>query len=499
MKTFIHASLKYFERRARLILSAAKNLSPAPFLFSLCISLLSSLALFVSVLSNLDSFIIQTGFDPLRAQLIAALLLTAGGALIGAFIGQRKLGALLGAAIVFCSGYLLGFVQLEMLPAHDAGGHVEPLNSGALAHTAFVMLALGLICAFSGAAVGIAFAEVLLHPIYQLGRSVWNYYRPTDESTRQMFQEGGRAETLRSTVISWLGVLALLVILVLAVGGGDLFLYTPDAGLHMAPEIASKQRLPAHGTIVHDSLISPALGGQRRTFLIYLPPSYNTPQGRTKRYPTLYLLHGSPGGEGDWFSAGKANQSADTLIALGKIPELIIVSPDGNGFEKGPSEWGNSGDQRQLMETFVARDLVHYVDTKYRTIPEAAYRGIGGLSMGGFGAANIGIHHPDIFGFVISLGGYFQAQGLIWGNNQAYIRENSPAAVLPTDKAAWSLQFYLADGIQDRPYYNDTLQFVKELATLHISYHFDRQNGYHSWTLWQIFLYKALLWLRWGT
>ncbi len=492
MKRFIHASRKY--------LKGGRALSSAPFLLSLCIGLLSGLMLFGGVLCNLVSFIIQIGFDPLRAQLIAALLLTAGGSLIGAFVGQRKLGALLGATIIFCSGYLLGFIELETRPTYDAGGHLEPLNTAALVHTSFVMLALGLLCAFSGAAIGVAFAEVLLHPVYQLGRSLWNNYRHKNASLKQPFQKSGQAGGFFASLrMTWLGVLSLLVVLVLATGGGDLFLYSPDTGLHLAPEIASRQSLPAHGTIVRDSLISPALGGQRRTFLIYLPPSYNTPQGRTRRYPTLYLLHGSPGGERDWFSAGKANESADTLIALGKIPELIIVSPDGNGFEKGPSEWGNSADQRQLMETFVARDLVNYVDAKYRTIPEAAYRGIGGLSMGGFGAANIGIHHPDVFGFVISLGGYFHAQGLIWGNNPAYIRENSPATVLLTDKAAWSLQFYLADGIQDHPYYEDTLQFVKELAALHISYHFDRQNGYHSWTLWQAFLYKALLWLHWGT
>ncbi len=46
-------------------------------------------------------------------------------------------------------------------------------------------------------------------------------------------------------------------------------------------------------------------------------------------------------------------------------------------------------------------------------------------------------------------------------------------------------------------YYSYNRQFAQGLASLHISYHFDQQNGYHSWTLSQIFIYKALLWLHW--
>jgi len=56
--------------------------------------------------------------------------------------------------------------------------------------------------------------------------------------------------------------------------------------------------------------------------------------------------------------------------------------------------------------------------------------------MGGFGALNIVVHHPEIFGTVISLGGYYHAEGSIWGNNAAYIQQNSPADVFPSRKLA---------------------------------------------------------------
>ena len=467
------------------------------FIVSFLCALFAGLLLFNTAASTqLTSTIINVGLDPQRSQLISSLVLTALAALIGAAIGRRKVAALLGASITFLTNYLLPFIQTETQPTYDPGGHLEPLIAGTLVHTSFVMLALAILSALLGAAVGMTLGEVLLDPPYQLVRLVWQRFGHVSAPTSS--GAVGQSKTLLQIVGSWIGLILTIVLLVLAGGSGDLFFFSPDTGLHTPPAITSKMGLPSHGTIVQDNLVSPALGAQKREFSVYLPPSYNTPQGQNKRYPTLYLLHGSPGGDRDWFTAGKADQSADTLIALGKIPELIMILPDGNGRPGATSEWGNSFDQRQRIETYVAVDLVKYVDSKYRTLPDRTHRAIGGLSMGGFGATNIALHHPDVFGFVISLGGYYRAEGSIWGSNSNYIRQNSPADVLPTDKPAWSIQYYLGAGSKDQPYYSDTLQFGQELAALHIPYQFDLQNGYHSWRLWETQMYNALLWLPWG-
>ena len=472
------------------------------FILSLLCALFAGLLLFnTAVNTQLTSTIVNVGLDPQRSGLISALILTALAALIGAAIGRRRLAALLGASITFITDYLLEFIQTETQPTYDPGGHLEPLVAGALVHTSFVILALAILGALLGAAVGRTLGEVLLDPPYQLARLVWQHFAHASgrdkSSSYTSSRAAGQPKTLLQMVSSWVGGVLTIVLLVLAGGSGDLFIFSPDIGLHTMPVITSKVGLPSHGTIMQDSFMSSALGGQKREFSVYLPPSYNTSQGQNKRYPTLYLLHGSPGGDRDWFTAGKADQSADTLIALGKIPELILILPDGNGRPGATSEWGNSFDQHQRIETYVAIDLVKYVDSKYRTLPDRTHRGIGGLSMGGFGATNIALHHPDVFGFVISLGGYYRAEGSIWGNNPNYIRQNSPADVLPTDKPAWSIQYYLGAGTKDQPYYTDTLQFGQELAALHIPYQFDLQNGYHSWSLWETQMYNALLWLQW--
>jgi enterochelin esterase-like enzyme len=464
------------------------------FLIGLSIALLIALLFFSPlVMTALITPIVAVGLDPLTTRLITALLLIASAAFTSAIVSRQRLGTVVGAGIVYSYNYLVPFLHQELLPHYDPGGHLEALNASALVHTISVLLASGLLCAYLGAALGSALGEVLLDPIWHLAQLIWI----TRLSSNQARKQSTNREEVRQRgdwrlFFAWISLFLLLGLFLLSSGIGDLLFYSPDVGIHNSPAVVT------HGTLIADSMLSPAFHDQRRSFLVYLPPSYGDAATPDRRYPTLYLLHGSPGSEYDWIKGGKAVQSADTLTGHGEIPELIMVFPDGNGRGGETSEWGNSFDRKQLMENFVALDLVSFIDQKYRTIPEAGYRGIGGFSMGGFGAMNIAVHHPGIFGSVISLAGYFTAEGSIWGQNTAYMRANSPAYILLANPQAWKLRFFLGAATKDQPYYIDTLQFISELKALHIAYTFDLENGYHTWSIWEVQLYYALIWLRWG-
>jgi enterochelin esterase-like enzyme len=131
-----------------------------------------------------------------------------------------------------------------------------------------------------------------------------------------------------------------------------------------------------------------------RAVTVYLPPSYATDKNR--RFAVLYLLPGY-GGRDDMFTRLLANlaESADALAAAPGYSELIVVTPDPYTLHKG-SMYSTSptiGD----WERFVAEDLVTYIDGHYRTLPDRRSRGLGGHSMGGYGAARIGMKRPDVF------------------------------------------------------------------------------------------------------
>lgn len=132
---------------------------------------------------------------------------------------------------------------------------------------------------------------------------------------------------------------------------------------------------------------------------VYLPPSYET--SSRKRFPVVYFLHGySP--ENQVMERGRQFQALmDKLIAAGAVREMIVVVPNGRNAYHG-SFYSNSAAGGN-WEDFISRDLVSHVDKNYRTIPQAASRGITGHSMGGYGSIVLGMKHPDVFGALYSL------------------------------------------------------------------------------------------------
>lgn len=144
-----------------------------------------------------------------------------------------------------------------------------------------------------------------------------------------------------------------------------------------------------------------------RNVAIYLPPSYKT--SPDKRYPVIYLLHGISDTENSWVEAWtKENDGYATLqdemdkgIAEGKLGEMIVVMPDERtnafgSFYVNSSATGN-------WEDFTTKDLVSYVDSKFRTLAKSESRGICGHSMGGYGAITLGMKHPEVFSVVYGI------------------------------------------------------------------------------------------------
>lgn len=163
-------------------------------------------------------------------------------------------------------------------------------------------------------------------------------------------------------------------------------------------------QVPAQGTLEQIKVFGPSLEGNlegdnpARDVYVYLPPGY---EDSGKRYPVIYFLHGYA--VGAWVYANAVLHlpaSVNEAMAGGARP-VIIVMPD--AFTRfGGSMYSNSptiGD----WESFVARDLVTYIDTHYRTIPKRESRGLSGHSMGGYGALRIAMKRPGIFGALYAM------------------------------------------------------------------------------------------------
>jgi S-formylglutathione hydrolase FrmB len=145
---------------------------------------------------------------------------------------------------------------------------------------------------------------------------------------------------------------------------------------------------------VVDTIItySPSMNKDIKSIVI-LPDSY---ADTTKTFPVLYLLHGHSGDYSSW------SKMAPQLSSLVDTYQMIIVCADG-----GKRSWylDSPVDTSFRYETYIMRELIPDIDTRYRTDTVREKRGITGLSMGGHGGLFLGIKHRDMFGAAGSMSG----------------------------------------------------------------------------------------------
>jgi enterochelin esterase-like enzyme len=249
------------------------------------------------------------------------------------------------------------------------------------------------------------------------------------------------------------------------------------------------------GTEQEISVVSPALGGRSQQVLVYLPPGYSTEPAR--RYPVLYLLHGFPGRPAAFLQTIRIGVVEDVLLARGKMQPLILVMPFGSTGTFTDKEWANGVRPHEAWETFVARDLVRAVDARYRTLRSGASRSLAGLSEGGYGALNVGLHHPGEFRVLESWSGYEKAAGLksIFGDRRGLLEANSPLAELQAVAPALRrtltyVWFYTGstDGLRRQ---NEA--FARELERRGVPHRFFLVRGGHNWAIWRGQASRALL------
>jgi len=162
----------------------------------------------------------------------------------------------------------------------------------------------------------------------------------------------------------------------------------PDVVAGARPAIV--ERITIHGKALEGNLEGDAVD---RDAIVFLPPGYN--QNRSRRYPVVYALHGYSIGAAQWSQEIHVPQTIEGAFAKG-AHELIVVLPDSKTVHNGSmySSSATTGD----FETYVARDVVAYMDAHYRTMASRESRGLVGHSMGGYGATRIGMKHADVFG-----------------------------------------------------------------------------------------------------
>lgn len=247
--------------------------------------------------------------------------------------------------------------------------------------------------------------------------------------------------------------------------------------------------------------------GKDVKYSIYLPADYDK---TNRRYPVLYLLHGLGDDETAWTQSGEVQHIADKTMNSGEAPAMIIVMP-----EAGKTWYMNSADGKYNYEDFFIREFMPHIETTYRIRASKGFRGIAGLSMGGFGTLLLATKHPDLFATAAPLSAaVFNDEDVISMPDEAWERRftvNFPLTL--KGKARLTDHWYKnsipkiientpVDQLKSIRYYidcGDDDHLIKGNMTLHailldkgVPHEFRVRDGAHTWTYWRTALPEVL-------
>lgn len=311
-----------------------------------------------------------------------------------------------------------------------------------------------------------------------------------------MLRSAPRLGGHRGRVLAW-------VALLLAMGqfANAYFGYFPQTGDVVGAWPWPVATLPASGSHPRGAVVTLHIAGTRsgaptRTALVYLPPQYF--EQPTRRFPVLYLLHGSPGVPLDWFRGGEAARAGLATAQRG-FP-AILVAPT---MSRGWLDDSECVDRPALhAESYLLQDVLPTIDGLLRTRAAAGSRGLAGNSAGGYCALSIGLRHPTLFSKVAALSPLIRptyAYGnlkQLFGNPQdltTAVETHTPAWLLQHEAAARTVQLRLDVGRED-----PVATGVQQLADLDRSLGGRPQvvlrDGGHTFRVWRPALREAVRW-----
>jgi len=161
------------------------------------------------------------------------------------------------------------------------------------------------------------------------------------------------------------------------------------------------------GKIIQEKTVKSTILGKNVIYTVYLPADYDQSE---RTYPVVYLLHGYTDDNTAWLQFGEVNRYADKAIADGTIPPMIIVMPDADS-----TFYINSYDGKEKYEDFFIREFMPAIEKTWRIKAEKRFRGVAGLSMGGYGTMIYALKYPDLFASAAPLSAAFFADADIEG------------------------------------------------------------------------------------
>lgn len=230
-----------------------------------------------------------------------------------------------------------------------------------------------------------------------------------------------------------------------------------------------------HGSL-HTHYYASTAGGANRRLVVYTPPGYYDEADR--RYPVLYLLHGSGDDETAWAEVGKANLILDNLIASGAADPMLVVMPNGHPVPWASRRRGIGSDNTQRFRDDLIEGAMPLVESLYRAKLGPSQTAVAGLSMGGGQSLYCAATGLDRFSWV----GAFSAAAPAPESDAAQGLLADPERANASLDLLW-IAIGRDDFLLDR---NEA--FKSALVNAGVDHTYRVTGGGHSWPVWRGYL-----------
>lgn len=242
-------------------------------------------------------------------------------------------------------------------------------------------------------------------------------------------------------------------------------------------------------------------------YSVYLPPDYDSSE---RKYPVVYLLHGYTDNETAWVQFGEVNVAVDQGIANREIPPMIIVMPDAK-----VTFYINNYNGEWRYEDMFFEEFIPHIEKSYRIRAQKEFRGVAGLSMGGYGTFLYAMKHPDMFAacapFSAATGDlkrfvaleqeeYDHVYGPVFGKGlkgderiTEHAKRNSVIEIAKTAPVEdlKKVKYYIDCGDDDFLIHgNCEVHLI--LKDRGVPHEFRIRDGAHNWTYWRVGIYDGL-------
>ncbi|MGD8786809.1 MAG: alpha/beta hydrolase-fold protein [Phycisphaerales bacterium] len=237
------------------------------------------------------------------------------------------------------------------------------------------------------------------------------------------------------------------------------------------PMFFQEQEVP-HGTVHIHKYHSKSLGVTRGLY-IYTPPGYET--SKNAKYPVLYLFHGMGDCVDAWTVVGRANVIVDNLLAKNKAKPLVIVMPYGHTPSTPDSDMRSIGNYAAFEKDLI-KDVIPYVQERYRVSNKRNGRAVAGLSMGGGQSLTVGLGNPELFGWVGAFSSAVPQAPQLDGLLTKLKKSNDKLNL-----------FWIGCGRGDFLFQTNQ-KFIERLKAENIEHIACITDGGHEWRLWRLYL-----------